>query len=651
MCLRMKRVEQEMLLQQRAEIEMEAKIKGIVPHDLKLQQAECDEDERMFCNCPSCLYDVCVCCCREIRVGKLPQSENAVVVQYEDRGRDYLHGGIPHSKTRSRKMDEHVEISMNQFLPHEWKANSDGSICCPPKELGGCGHCILELKTIFFGDWLSKLLEKAEAIASKFKGGKYTDTCPCFIAPGHINDISTQLRKATYREDSADNYMYCPTVRDIQEGGLEHFQKHWIKGEPVIVQDVLESTSSLSWEPMVMWRALREKTRSNTEFENFAMKAVDCLDWCEVEINIAQFFRGYAEGRAHRNQWPEMLKLKDWPPANVFEDRLLRHGAEFISALPFQEFTDPCCGILNLAVKLPENMLKPDMGPKTYIAYGLVQELGRGDSVTKLHCDMSDAVNVSMHTAEVAASASQFSIIEKLKERHHAQDERECVVNSSMCKEDADKEMGVRSSDASALDTNHQSPLQVSSNGNGHPDCLSPDMNELNYSLSEGNNGLLATSDSNLLQSGAETGNKVRMDGLMSRVEEACADRHVTFAVSFDLVPNSDEINSVVETRNTNQERCSVTTKSEKVNSEVFSISDDSVNISEQLESAINIGSQSLGYNKAEGDGGESVVSLCGKHECYLKTPYVSNGEELAKEEVLKLSKRTQHFEEADAVS
>ena len=114
----------------------------------------------------------------------------------------------------------------------------------------------------------------------------------------------------------------------------------------------------------------------------------------QIEISIHQFFKGYVEGQMHKNGWPLMLKLKDWPPPNFFEERLPRHRAEFINALPFHEYTHPECGLLNLAAKVPDNCLKPDLGLRTYISYGTSEELGRGDSVTKLHCDMYDVVSI-----------------------------------------------------------------------------------------------------------------------------------------------------------------------------------------------------------------------------------------------------------------
>lgn len=112
----------------------------------------------------------------------------------------------------------------------------------------------------------------------------------------------------------------------------------------------------------------------------------------QVEVNTHEFFTGYLKGQFDKENWPLMLKLKDWPTSTTFEQRLPRHNAEFLCCLPFKEYTHPTRGLLNLAVKLPKQSLKPDMGPKTYIAYGFQEELGRADSVTKLHCDMSDAV-------------------------------------------------------------------------------------------------------------------------------------------------------------------------------------------------------------------------------------------------------------------
>lgn len=87
-----------------------------------------------------------------------------------------------------------------------------------------------------------------------------------------------------------------------------------------------------------------------------------------------------------------MLKLKDFPPNHSYEEALPRHYDEFISALPVREYTDPRTGIFNHGAKLPQDFIKPDLGPKAYIAYGINHDLGRGDSVTHLHCDMADAV-------------------------------------------------------------------------------------------------------------------------------------------------------------------------------------------------------------------------------------------------------------------
>lgn len=272
----------------------------------------------------------------------------------------------------------------------KWSLGDNGSITCAPEKLGGCGDCMLELRRILPLTWMSDLEHKAETFLASYNISPRILSCRC-------SPLETEkTRKAASRTKSSDNYLFCPESLDVlKEVELLHFQEHWAKGEPVIVRNALDNAPGLSWEPMVMWRALCEKMNSPASSKMSQVKAIDCLANCEVEINTRHFFEGYSKGRTYENFWPAMLKLKDWPPSDKFEDLLPRHCDEFISALPFQEYSDPRTGILNIAAKLPEGLIKPDMGPKTYIAYGIPVELGRGDSVTKLHCDMSDAVKIS----------------------------------------------------------------------------------------------------------------------------------------------------------------------------------------------------------------------------------------------------------------
>lgn len=466
--------------EQVAEKEVEAKIYGLKFEEVRPQDAKAFPDERLYCdicktsiydlhrNCKSCSFDICLSCCLEIRNGKALACKEDVSWNYINRGLEYEHGqegkviekpanklddklkdkldgkpddkpkgkpkgrpkGKPDDKPKGKlkgkqddkpddKPDEKPVNTDHMKYPSLWKANEAGIITCC------CGAGELVLKRLLPDGWISELVNRVEKTAEAGELLNLPETvlerCPCSNSDRHIDIDSCNLLKAACREGSEDNYLYSPSVWDVQQDDLKHFQHHWVKGEPVIVRNVLEATSGLSWEPMVMHRACRQISH----VQHGSLKdvvAVDCLDFCEVKVNLHEFFTGYTDGRYDRMGWPLVLKLKDWPPAKVFKDNLPRHAEEFLCSLPLKHYTHPVNGPLNLAVKLPQNCLKPDMGPKTYVASGFAQELGRGDSVTKLHCDMSDAVNILTHISEVP---NMQPGIGNLKKKHAEQDLKE----------------------------------------------------------------------------------------------------------------------------------------------------------------------------------------------------------------------------------
>ncbi|XP_020549011.1 uncharacterized protein LOC105160354 [Sesamum indicum] len=423
--------------EERTELDVESYIRGVQMNEEDVEMAVLEEDDRVYCdNCktsivnfhrscpnPACSYDICLNCCYELRKGLQPGGIETKPIP---------RSAVTNLEDRNSSNDKNpVVTSINGLLDNmyfdlpKWEAKNDGSVPCPPKEHGGCGTENLLLRRIFSANLVQNLIRQAEDFTSNYQlpDIDLSKKCPLCFATSSAQDGSdfSEVRQAACRDCSQDNFLYCPNAMDLGDAEFEHFQMHWRRGEPVIVRNALARASGLSWEPMVMLRAFRNANKKLKQ-DTSCVKAIDCLDWCEVEVNIRQFFRGYLEGRRYRNGWPRMLKLKDWPPTDSFEECLPRHGSEFMAMLPFSDYTHPRSGLLNLATKLPDGALKPDLGPKAYIAYGYPQELGKGDSVAKLHCDISDAVNILTHATEVRTASWRSKKNEKLRRGSDVED-------------------------------------------------------------------------------------------------------------------------------------------------------------------------------------------------------------------------------------
>ncbi len=215
-------------------------------------------------SCPECSYDLCLTCCKELR-GGCQQGGKQPVLQREP--------------VNEEPKSSDVNTDEGKKPIAAWTANSDGSIPCPPGLGQGCGGCLLELRTLLKPDLISKLTKDAEALCQGVPTDEVVRYCSFCATSG---PISENMRLAADRASATDNYLYCPTLKDTEGEGFVHFQKHWAQGEPIIVRNVLEGGTGLSWEPLVMWRAIRETTSNKVQADSKSVISVDCLFWAEV---------------------------------------------------------------------------------------------------------------------------------------------------------------------------------------------------------------------------------------------------------------------------------------------------------------------------------------------------------------------------------
>ncbi|KAK6154706.1 hypothetical protein DH2020_008954 [Rehmannia glutinosa] len=383
--------------EQCSEVELEKRLRG---NEIDLARTKLNADEQMCWipiidyhrHCTNCSYDLCLSCCKDVREASKPSVKEEI---------NHIVGGT--DEKDKVMVSEHVKLSdvqLNSFKKFaDWRASIDGSIPCPPTAYGGCGSSLLILKRIFKMNWVAKLVKNVEEMVNGCKIGNSVDT--------EQTGVSLNLFKAADRENDSDNFMYYPSSEDLRNEGIKDFRMHWSRGKPAIVKEVCDASGMTIWDPMVIWRGIRETAEEKMKDANRIVKAVDCTDWTEINIELEEFMKGYFDGRVHENGKPQLLKLKDWPSPSASEEFLLYQRPDFISKIPLLEFIHSKWGLLNVAAKLPHYSLQNDVGPKIFISYGNVEEIGEGDSTDNLHLNVRDMVFLLVHMCEANLKGMQ----------------------------------------------------------------------------------------------------------------------------------------------------------------------------------------------------------------------------------------------------
>uniref|UniRef100_A0A8C7JXA2 Lysine-specific demethylase n=1 Tax=Oncorhynchus kisutch TaxID=8019 RepID=A0A8C7JXA2_ONCKI len=168
------------------------------------------------------------------------------------------------------------------------------------------------------------------------------------------------------------------------------FRECWKQGQPVLVSGIHKRLKGALWRPEAF----------SEEFGDQDVDLVNCRNCAIIsDVKVRDFWDGFqiiSKRLKGSDGQPMVLKLKDWPPGEDFRDMMPTRFDDLMDNLPLPEYTKRD-GRLNLASRLPNFFVRPDLGPKMYNAYGLMETEDRSVGTTNLHLDVSDAVNVMVY--------------------------------------------------------------------------------------------------------------------------------------------------------------------------------------------------------------------------------------------------------------
>uniref|UniRef100_A0A668A1A5 Lysine-specific demethylase n=1 Tax=Myripristis murdjan TaxID=586833 RepID=A0A668A1A5_9TELE len=220
------------------------------------------------------------------------------------------------------------------------------------------------------------------------------------------------------------------------------FRECWKQGQPVLVSGIHKRLKGNLWRPEAF----------SEEFGDQDVDLVNCRNCAIIsDVKVRDFWDGFQviSKRLQDNEGqPMVLKLKDWPPGEDFRDMMPTRFEDLMDNLPLPEYTKRD-GRLNLAARLPNFFVRPDLGPKMYNAYGLISTEDRKVGTTNLHLDVSDAVNVMVyvgipqgetdHEQEVITTIEEGDVDEMTKRRVYEAKEKPGALWHIYAAKDAEK--------------------------------------------------------------------------------------------------------------------------------------------------------------------------------------------------------------------
>ncbi|XP_051883340.1 probable JmjC domain-containing histone demethylation protein 2C [Pristis pectinata] len=166
------------------------------------------------------------------------------------------------------------------------------------------------------------------------------------------------------------------------------FRECWRQEQPVVVSGVHKKLNSNIWKPESF----------NEEFADQKADLVNCKDGSIISsVRIQDFWDGFEDITKRlksKNGESLLLKLNDWPSGEDFQTMMPSRYDDFMKNLPLPQYCNPE-GNLNLASRLPNFFVQPDLGPKLYGVYG--QTTVKEHGTTNLHLDVADVVNVLVY--------------------------------------------------------------------------------------------------------------------------------------------------------------------------------------------------------------------------------------------------------------